>query len=151
MKRIVCLFLILSMNHVMADDHNYDIGNELATCSGVLKMSSQIVSTLDSVEMAVTHINEKANGWLIASIVFFIGDGMSVEGAWSSAEGIRDTSMTYWLARTDSANKIKDDEESINALNTIVNEVHNNAIKCLEYNEIVEAAIKEYRRKFNSS
>ena len=104
MKKLIILILAVFLyNPVIAEDDNYDIAHKLATCSGTFEISAQIFSLIGGGEAQTTAVKEKANGWLIASIVFFMGDGMTSEGSWSSAQGVKDTTMSYWMARLESS------------------------------------------------
>jgi hypothetical protein len=154
MKKLIILILaVFFYNPVIAEDDNYDIAHKLATCSGTFEISAQIFSLIGGGEAQTTAVKEKANGWLIASIVFFMGDGMTSEGSWSSAQGVKDTTMSYWMARLESSHDpYASDEKNMESFFILVEELGDiNTNECIIYDEMVEEAIKVYRRMANSS
>jgi hypothetical protein len=104
MKKLFSLILAFCLlSPVIADDDFYDTAHKLATCSGAFETSSQLFSSLGGSDAETTVVQEKANGWLVASVVFFMTDGMTAEGSWSSAQGVKDTTISYWMARIESS------------------------------------------------
>ena len=76
---------------------------KLATCSADIELSSQVILLGDYGEAQSQVLKEKANGWLVASVVLFMADGMGSEGAWSSAQGVKDTTLSNWMAKIEFA------------------------------------------------
>jgi len=78
---------------------------------------------------------------------------MTSEGSWNSAQGVKDTTISYWMARIESSQKQHDsDDENIESLMKVVEELGIiNVNECIIYDEMVEEAIKVYRRMANTS
>ena len=154
MKKLFSLILAFCLlSTVIAEDDFYDTAHKLATCSGAFETSSQLYSVMGGSDAETTAVKEKANGWLLASVVFFMTDGMTSEGSWSSAQGVKDTTMSYWMARLESSqDQYASDDENIESLMKVVEEL-GTIIKneCIFYGEMVEEAIKVYRRMANTS
>ena len=154
MKKLFSLILAFCLlSPVIADDDFYDTAHKLATCSGAFEITSQLFSSLGGSDAETTVVQEKANGWLVASVVFFMTDGMTAEGSWSSAQGVKDTTISYWMARIESSlDQYASDDENIESLMKVVEEL-GTLVKneCIIYDEMVEEAIKVYRRMANSS
>ena len=154
MKKLFSLILaFFLLSPVIAEDDFYDTALKLATCSGAFEVSSQLFSALGGSDAETTAVKEKANGWFIASVVFFMTDGMTSEGSWNSAQGVKDTTISYWMARIESSQKQHDsDDENIESLMKVVEELGIiNVNECIIYDEMVEEAIKVYRRMANTS
>jgi len=154
MKKLFSLILAFCLlSPVIAEDDFYDTAHKLATCSGAFETSSQLFSVLGGSDAETTVVQEKANGWLVASVVFFMTDGMTAEGSWSSAQGVKDTTISYWMARIESSlDQYASDDENIESLMKVVEELGTiNANECIIYDEMVEEAIKVYRRTAYSS
>ena len=154
MKKLFSFILAFCLlSPVIAEDDFYDTAHKLATCSGAFETSSQLFSSLGGSDAETTAVQEKANGWLVASVVFFMTDGMTAEGSLSSAQGVKDTTISYWMARIESSlDQYASDDENIESLMKVVEELGTiNANECIIYEEMVEEAIKVYRRMANSS
>ena len=154
MKKLFSLILAFCLlSPVIAADDFYDTAHKLATCSGAFETSSQLFSILGGSDAETTAVQEKANGWLVASVVFFMKDGMTAEGSWSSAQGVKDTTISYWMARLESSqDQYASDDENIESLMKVVEELGIiNVNECIIYDEMVEEAIKVYRRMANTS
>ena len=82
-----------------------------------------------------------------------MADGFNAEGALSSAQGVKATSESYWMARVESSqNEAYSDEENMDSLFKVMEEIGElNVNECIVYDELVEEAIKAYRRMANSS
>ena len=153
MKKLLLLLLLLSLgSSVIAEDDYYDTAHKLATCSGNFEISADIFKSIGGGEAQITAVRERANGWFIASIVFFMTDGMSSEGSWSSSQGVKDTTMSYWMARIESSfNEFHSDEENMESFFKVVDELGDiNTNECIIYDELVEEAIKVFRRMASS-
>jgi len=149
MKKIL-LILLLHFSFIgstIADDDIYDTAHKLASCSAVMELSSKIILLGGSGEAQSKVAKEKANGWLLASVVLFMADDMKSEGAWSAAQGIKDTELSNWLARIEFAtNSGFTDKEQEKNLIKIMEEVEYSLPDCLLYAELVEESIKTYRK-----
>lgn len=154
MKNILSLILaLLIINPAFAEDDFYDTAHQLATCSGTFEISAELFSIMGGSDAETTVVKEKANGWFIGAVVFFMTDGMTAEGAWSSAQGVKDTEMSYWMARVESSqDKYASDDENMESFFMVVSELGDiNTNECIVYGELVEEAIKVYRQMAYSS
>ena len=154
MKKLFSLiFAFLIINPIFAEDDFYDTAHQLATCSGTFEISAELFGIMGGSEAETTVVKEKANGWFIGSVVFFMTDGMTSEGAWSSAQGVKDTEMSYWMARIESSqDEYASEDENMESFFKVVTELGEiNTNKCILYGELVEEAIKVYRQMAYSS
>jgi hypothetical protein len=148
MKKIILLILsILIHNPIFANEDFYDTAHKLATCSADIELSSRLILLGDYGEAQSQVLKEKANGWLIASVVLFILDGMGPEGAWSSAQGVKDTTLSNWAARIEFlTNSSLSEKEQKQNLTKIIDELEILIPDCLFYEDLVEESIKTYRK-----
>lgn len=148
-KLTILLFSILISFNSYGEDDMYDFGHKLATCSGDFEQLSDMFSILQhSAEAKV--LKEKSNGWMIGAVVSFMYDEMKPKVAWSSAQGVHDTTITNWqlrLGTNDSKQFIKKFNSSIDKqFNESFNELMGRVKECVFYDEFVESAIKIYRQ-----
>ena len=147
MKKLLLLLLLSLSFGSQAEDDLYDTAHKLATCSAVMELSSQLILLGDYGEAQSKVVKEKANGWLVASVVLFMADDMKAEGAWSSAQGVKDTALSNWAARIELAtNPAISDKEKMENFMKIMEEVEYALPECLIYDELVEESIKAYRK-----
>jgi hypothetical protein len=147
MKKLLLLLLLSLGFNTYADDDFYDTAHKLATCSADIELSSQVILLGGYGEAQSQVLKEKANGWLIASVVLFMTDGMGSEGAWSSAQGVKDTTLSNWMAKIEFATSSgwSDKEQEENFIK-IMEELEFLIPECLIYEDLVEMSIKTYRK-----
>jgi hypothetical protein len=143
------LLFITLIQPVNAEEDMYDLGHELATCSGDFSQMGSMFEILKQ-DADAKVVKQKSNGWMVAAVVSFITDEMKPEIAWSSAEGIRDTTVAQWEARLGTTNEqlfIKNfnsdnDKEFNESFEGLMNKIKG----CTFYGELVELSIKIYRK-----
>jgi hypothetical protein len=146
-KLTILLFSILISFNSYGEDDMYDFGHKLATCSGDFELSSQVILLGDYGESQSQAVKERANGWLVASVVFFMADGMGSEGAWSAAQGVKDTTISTWMAKIEFAtNSAWSDKEKDENLSKVFNDLGDLIPECISYENLVEESIKTYRK-----
>jgi hypothetical protein len=147
-KLLLTLLFIIISNQSIADEDFYDTAHNLATCSADIELSSRLILLGGYYGEAQSQVlKEKANGWLIASVVLFMLDGMGSEGAWSSAQGVKDTTLSNWAAKLEFVtNSSLSEKEQKSNFTKIIDELEILIPDCLLYENLVEESIKTYRK-----
>jgi len=148
--KTILLSLAMTFIHpVNAEEDMYDLGHKLATCSGTFSQMSNI-STILKQDADAKFQSQLSNGYKVAAVVMFTTDKMKDKIAWSSANGIHDTTVTRWTALLGTDNKSKfiknfnnnDNKEFSSDFNKLIDEVK----ICTLYDELVELSVKIMRK-----
>jgi hypothetical protein len=148
-KTIVLVLLLASIQSVNAEEDLYDLGHKLATCSGTFSQMSNISTILEQ-DTDAKFQSQLSNGYKVAAVVMFTMDKMKDKIAWSSANGVHDTTVTRWEALLGSTNKSEfiknfnsnDDKEFTTNFNELIDKIK----VCTLYDELVELSIKVMRK-----
>ena len=148
-KAILVATLITFIQPVSAEEDMYDLGHKLATCSGDFSQMSSMFKILKQ-DADAKVLKQKSNGWQVAAVVSFMADKMIPKIAWSSANGVHDTTVSLWEARLGTTNEqlfIKNfnsnnDKEFEESFDELMNKIQ----ECTSYGELVELSIKLYRK-----
>jgi len=148
-KVMLIATLIAFIQPVSAEEDMYDLGHKLATCSGDFSQMSNMLVILNQ-DADAKVLKQKSNGWKLAAVVSFMADKIKPKVAWSSAEGIHDTTVSRWEALLETTNKQTfiskfnsgDDKE----FGKSFDELMSNVTRCTFYDDLVELSIKIYRK-----
>jgi hypothetical protein len=148
-KAILVATLIIFIQPVSAEEDMYDLGHKLATCSGDFSQMSNI-STILKQDTDAKFQSQLSNGYKVAAVVMFTMDKMKDKIAWSSANGVHDTTVTRWEVLLGSTNKSEfiknfnssDDKEFTANFNELIDKIK----VCTLYDELVELSIKVMRK-----
>jgi len=103
-KAILVATLLTFIQPVNAEEDMYDLGHKLATCSGDFSQMSNISIILKQ-DVDAKLQSQLSNGYKVAAVVMFTMDKMKDKIAWSSANGLHDTTVTRWEVLLGSTNK----------------------------------------------
>jgi len=137
-KTILLTILITFVQSVNAED-TYDLGRKLAICSAKFETLSVILNTAEDTNKG-KFFKERANGWMIGSVVSFMADGIKPKVAWSAAEGEKETAQTAINIKLEAA--IKDKSNMIKFSDELMIDID----MCSFYDEVVDESIKLYRK-----